>query len=164
MCFKYSEQCMYLSVPCLSGLCVSLRCTVYQVSPDLAFFDSSFRWVKDHEAFGEELKGSGSLRAEGEEPIESYQGSYRCYASNILGTAMTQVVQIIVECESLTSLHSLTHTLTHGQPRHGGTDIKSCSNTQLVKHVHVHIHPKLYSHMHYITCRHHEDVMTNDVH
>ncbi|XP_076022199.1 neural cell adhesion molecule L1.1-like [Genypterus blacodes] len=57
----------------------------------------TYRWVKDDQAFGEELQGSGVLR--GEEPIESYQGNYRCYASNILGTAMTQVVQIIIESQ-----------------------------------------------------------------
>ncbi|XP_078144162.1 neural cell adhesion molecule L1.1-like [Centroberyx gerrardi] len=56
-----------------------------------------FRWVKDGEAFGPERKASGSLRAEGEEPLSDYQGSYRCYASNTLGTAMTHTIKLITE-------------------------------------------------------------------
>ncbi|XP_026189309.1 neural cell adhesion molecule L1.1-like isoform X2 [Mastacembelus armatus] len=59
----------------------------------------TFRWVKDGETFGAELKGSGTLRADEEEPLNSYEGSYRCYASNTLGTAMTQTVKVIVESQ-----------------------------------------------------------------
>ncbi|KAM7410733.1 hypothetical protein PAMA_020938 [Pampus argenteus] len=57
----------------------------------------SFRWVKDGKPFGAEQKGSGTLRVDEDEPLNSYQGYYRCYASNTLGTAMTQTVQVIVE-------------------------------------------------------------------
>lgn len=64
----------------------------------------SFRWVKDGEVFGSEYKESGTLRAEGDELLDSYEGLYRCYASNTLGTAMTQTVQVIVERKS----HKLT--------------------------------------------------------
>ncbi|KAG7521394.1 neural cell adhesion molecule L1-like isoform X2 [Solea senegalensis] len=57
----------------------------------------TFRWVKDGEVFGPQLKNTGTLRAEEDEPLDSYDGFYRCYASNTLGTAMTQTIQVIVE-------------------------------------------------------------------
>uniref|UniRef100_A0A3P8UED9 Neural cell adhesion molecule L1.1 n=1 Tax=Cynoglossus semilaevis TaxID=244447 RepID=A0A3P8UED9_CYNSE len=56
-----------------------------------------FRWVKDGAEFGEELQGSGTFKAEKESVLDFYEGVYRCYASNILGTAMTDVVRVIVE-------------------------------------------------------------------
>uniref|UniRef100_A0A3B4VMP3 Neural cell adhesion molecule L1.1-like n=1 Tax=Seriola dumerili TaxID=41447 RepID=A0A3B4VMP3_SERDU len=56
-----------------------------------------FRWVKDGKEFGFERKGSGTLQAEDDEPLDAYEGHYRCYASNNLGTAMTQTVHVIVE-------------------------------------------------------------------
>lgn len=61
---------------------------------------SSFRWVKDGEGFFSERKGSGTLRVKDEQSLELYHGIYRCYASNPLGTAMTQTVKVTVECES----------------------------------------------------------------
>uniref|UniRef100_A0A667Z1U1 Neural cell adhesion molecule L1 n=1 Tax=Myripristis murdjan TaxID=586833 RepID=A0A667Z1U1_9TELE len=60
-----------------------------------------FRWVKDGNEFGSERTGSGSLRAEEDEPLSTYQGTYRCYASNNLGTAMTHAVQLIIERERI---------------------------------------------------------------
>uniref|UniRef100_A0A665VLK2 Neural cell adhesion molecule L1.1-like n=1 Tax=Echeneis naucrates TaxID=173247 RepID=A0A665VLK2_ECHNA len=57
----------------------------------------TFRWVKDGEAFGSERPGTGTLRAEDDEPLEVYDGNFRCYASNMLGTAMTKTVRVIVE-------------------------------------------------------------------
>ncbi|CAN9515239.1 unnamed protein product [Ophioblennius macclurei] len=57
----------------------------------------TFRWVRNGTAFGSELEGSGRLQAQAERPLESYEGFYRCYASNSLGTAMTPVVRVIVE-------------------------------------------------------------------
>ncbi|TDH11103.1 hypothetical protein EPR50_G00082370 [Perca flavescens] len=59
----------------------------------------TFRWVKDGEAFGSERTGSGTLRAEDEVPLSSYEGLYRCYTSNSLGTAVTQSIQVIVEAQ-----------------------------------------------------------------
>lgn len=56
--------------------------------------------------FLSERKGSGTLRAEDEEPLELYNGTYRCYASNPLGTAMTQTVKVIVERESRPQIHT----------------------------------------------------------
>lgn len=70
------------------------------------FFRSSFRWEKDGEAFGSNRTDSGTLHAEEDEPLESYQGLYRCFASNTLGTAMTHAVQVIVERESNTLVHT----------------------------------------------------------
>ncbi|KAM3872144.1 neural cell adhesion molecule L1.1-like [Diretmus argenteus] len=61
----------------------------------------SFRWVKDGEAFGTERKASGSLRAEGAEPLSTYGGFYRCYASNDLGTAMTPTIRLITESQPI---------------------------------------------------------------
>ncbi|KAK2851997.1 hypothetical protein Q5P01_008273 [Channa striata] len=59
----------------------------------------TFRWVRDGQVFGSEHKGSGTLQADETEPLDLYNGSYRCYASNPLGTAMTQVVKVIVESQ-----------------------------------------------------------------
>ncbi|XP_068566599.1 neural cell adhesion molecule L1.1-like isoform X2 [Cebidichthys violaceus] len=59
----------------------------------------TFRWVKDGEAFRSERKESGTLQGDDEEPLDSYEGWYRCYASNTLGTAMTKNIQVIVEAQ-----------------------------------------------------------------
>uniref|UniRef100_A0A7N6B015 Neural cell adhesion molecule L1 n=1 Tax=Anabas testudineus TaxID=64144 RepID=A0A7N6B015_ANATE len=59
----------------------------------------SFRWVKDGEGFFSERKGSGTLRVKDEQSLELYHGIYRCYASNPLGTAMTQTVKVTVESQ-----------------------------------------------------------------
>uniref|UniRef100_A0A665VLJ3 Neural cell adhesion molecule L1.1-like n=1 Tax=Echeneis naucrates TaxID=173247 RepID=A0A665VLJ3_ECHNA len=67
----------------------------------------TFRWVKDGEAFGSERPGTGTLRAEDDEPLEVYDGNFRCYASNMLGTAMTKTVRVIVERESRTQRHKV---------------------------------------------------------
>ncbi|XP_055747076.1 neural cell adhesion molecule L1.1-like isoform X2 [Salvelinus fontinalis] len=58
----------------------------------------SFRWVKD----GKKLNwmghsGSGNFTAHGDKPLSDYQGHYRCYADNTLGTAMTHTVKLIAE-------------------------------------------------------------------
>ncbi|MEQ2244238.1 hypothetical protein ILYODFUR_015117, partial [Ilyodon furcidens] len=58
------------------------------------------RWVKDGAQFGREQKGSGKVNASEygkEAPLESFSGIYQCFASNDLGTAMTQTVEVIVE-------------------------------------------------------------------
>ncbi|KAK5624109.1 hypothetical protein CRENBAI_015025 [Crenichthys baileyi] len=58
------------------------------------------RWVKDGVQFGREQKGSGKVNASeyGKEvPLESFAGIYQCFASNELGTAMTQTVEVKVE-------------------------------------------------------------------
>ncbi|XP_036068809.1 neural cell adhesion molecule L1.1 isoform X2 [Oryzias melastigma] len=57
----------------------------------------SIRWRKNGVEFGTEHSGSGTLQTTAEEAVENYTGNYRCYASNILGTAMTQEVKVIVE-------------------------------------------------------------------
>lgn len=59
----------------------------------------SFHWVKDRQQIRSGLH-SGTLLAEEDEPLQQFEGHYRCYASNIYGTAMTQSVHVIVEGES----------------------------------------------------------------
>lgn len=58
-----------------------------------------FRWLKDGELFGSETEGSGTLRGDNSS-LDMLEGEYRCYASNSLGTAMTQTVKVNVERES----------------------------------------------------------------
>lgn len=67
----------------------------------------SFRWVKDGKQFGEVLLESGSLTAGPDEDLKSYQGSYRCYVANELGTAVSDLVHLITERESVLK-HRLT--------------------------------------------------------
>ncbi|KAM9342378.1 neural cell adhesion molecule L1.1-like [Pholidichthys leucotaenia] len=68
----------------------------------------TFRWVKDGDAFGPELEGSGTLKAiEGEDSLETYKGFFRCYASNTLGTAITQMVKITVETQPTLKQHKV---------------------------------------------------------
>lgn len=81
----------------------------------------SFRWVKDGEMFGSQREGSGTLRAEEDEPLDLYEGHYRCYASNNLGTAMTQSVQVIVEGESHTHTLLQNTLLSHDRGQLGPT-------------------------------------------
>ncbi|XP_045071264.1 neural cell adhesion molecule L1.1-like isoform X2 [Coregonus clupeaformis] len=58
----------------------------------------SFRWVKDGQKLNwMEHKGSGNFTANGDKPLSDYQGHYRCYADNTLGTAMTHTVKLITE-------------------------------------------------------------------
>uniref|UniRef100_A0A8C5CJ83 Neural cell adhesion molecule L1.1-like n=1 Tax=Gadus morhua TaxID=8049 RepID=A0A8C5CJ83_GADMO len=76
--------------------------TLDQLSALLSFlfpFPFQFRWVKDGHQFGEELMGNGTLLGAGVKPedINDYEGHYRCLASNMLGTAMTNTVELIVE-------------------------------------------------------------------
>ncbi|XP_045912589.1 neural cell adhesion molecule L1.1-like isoform X1 [Micropterus dolomieu] len=82
-----------------------------------------FRWVKDGEPFGVERKESGTLRAEDDEPLETYEGYYRCYASNILGTAMTQTIQVIVEPQPVL----LKQQKIHKRASEGDSIILSCN-------------------------------------
>uniref|UniRef100_A0A672LGP6 Neural cell adhesion molecule L1.1-like n=1 Tax=Sinocyclocheilus grahami TaxID=75366 RepID=A0A672LGP6_SINGR len=57
----------------------------------------SFRWVKDGKQFGEVLFESGTLTADDTEELRFYQGSYRCYVANELGTAVSGLVHLITE-------------------------------------------------------------------
>ncbi|XP_077464722.1 neural cell adhesion molecule L1.1-like [Stigmatopora argus] len=59
----------------------------------------TFRWVKDGQTFESERTGSGTIEVSEDEVLELYQGTFRCYASNVLGTAMTHTVHINVEAQ-----------------------------------------------------------------
>lgn len=87
---------MFIIINCLTLI---LKLLMWQWVLCSAF---RFRWEKDGKEFGSETMVSGTLKAKKEEPLESYAGFYRCYASNSLGTAMTQTVKVIVERESPT--------------------------------------------------------------
>ncbi|XP_059188930.1 neural cell adhesion molecule L1.1-like isoform X2 [Centropristis striata] len=94
----------------------------------------TFRWVKDGEAFSSERKGTGTLRAEEEEPLESYAGYYRCYASNDLGTAMTQTIQVIVEPQPVLLKQQKVHKRAYA----GESMILSCNPPQSSTPPHIH--------------------------
>uniref|UniRef100_UPI0037E9105F neural cell adhesion molecule L1.1-like isoform X2 n=1 Tax=Semicossyphus pulcher TaxID=241346 RepID=UPI0037E9105F len=83
----------------------------------------TFRWVKDGETFRSEHQGSGTLRAEEEDSLDTYQGDYRCYASNTLGTAMTQSVRVIVEAQPVLQKQQKVHKRTY----EGESIILSCN-------------------------------------
>ncbi|KAI4872671.1 hypothetical protein NFI96_004120 [Prochilodus magdalenae] len=57
---------------------------------------TSFRWVKDGELL-EDSGDSGIITADENADLKSYQGRYRCYASNDLGTAVSDVIELITE-------------------------------------------------------------------
>uniref|UniRef100_A0A3B3T2J7 Ig-like domain-containing protein n=1 Tax=Paramormyrops kingsleyae TaxID=1676925 RepID=A0A3B3T2J7_9TELE len=63
-----------------------------------------FRWLKDGQQFDPAAdprlsvsENSGSFSISGEGPISQYQGRYRCYASNELGTAVSTEARLITE-------------------------------------------------------------------
>ncbi|XP_048879246.1 neural cell adhesion molecule L1-like isoform X2 [Brienomyrus brachyistius] len=63
-----------------------------------------FRWLKDGQQFDPAAdprlsvsENSGNFTASGEGPISQYQGRYRCYASNELGTAVSTEARVITE-------------------------------------------------------------------
>ncbi|NP_571458.1 neural cell adhesion molecule L1.1 precursor [Danio rerio] len=57
----------------------------------------SFRWVKDGKQFGEVLSESGTLTPHPTMDLHFYQGTYRCYAANELGTAVSNLVHLTTE-------------------------------------------------------------------
>lgn len=57
----------------------------------------TFRWLKDGEPMELDVVGTGTIKAEKNDSLELYHGSYRCLASNTLGTAVTPTVHVVVE-------------------------------------------------------------------
>ncbi len=85
----------------------SLHLSIYRFKFVFVFspHTDSFRWVKDGKEFRRELFESGTLTADEKEELRSYQGSYRCYVANELGTAVSDLARLITECESLLKHH-----------------------------------------------------------
>ncbi|XP_071314832.1 neural cell adhesion molecule L1.1-like isoform X2 [Trachinotus anak] len=94
----------------------------------------SFRWVKDGEVFGLERTGSGTLRAVEGESLDMYEGYYRCYASNTLGTAMTETVHVIVEPQPVL----LKQQKVHKRAYEGESMVLSCSPPESSTPPHIH--------------------------
>uniref|UniRef100_A0A671YQ68 Neural cell adhesion molecule L1 n=1 Tax=Sparus aurata TaxID=8175 RepID=A0A671YQ68_SPAAU len=94
----------------------------------------TYRWVKDGKKLGSEPKGSGTLRADEDEPLQKYEGQYRCYASNALGTAMTQTVKVIVEPQPVL----LKQQKQHKKAFEGEPMILSCNPPQSSTPPHIH--------------------------
>ncbi|XP_076875026.1 neural cell adhesion molecule L1.1 isoform X2 [Brachyhypopomus gauderio] len=74
-----------------------------------------YRWVKDGKLFRDELFSNGSLTADSESDLKFYQGKYRCYASNALGTAESELIELITEpTPTLTKEKRVHKTVTEG--------------------------------------------------
>ncbi|KAM6982185.1 neural cell adhesion molecule L1.1-like [Tautogolabrus adspersus] len=94
----------------------------------------TYRWIKDGDTFGSERNASGTLKANETESLDSYAGSWRCYASNILGTATTQTVQVIVEAQPvLPKQHKI-----HVKAVEGQSIILACNPPQSSTPPHIH--------------------------
>ncbi|XP_034535251.1 neural cell adhesion molecule L1-like, partial [Notolabrus celidotus] len=94
----------------------------------------TFRWVKNGKMMETTGKGTGTLRASEDEDIESYDGTYLCYASNILGTAMTQTVRVIVEAQPvLQKQHKI-----RAETIEGDSIVLSCSPPESSTPPHIH--------------------------
>uniref|UniRef100_A0A8B9HQS7 Neural cell adhesion molecule L1 n=1 Tax=Astyanax mexicanus TaxID=7994 RepID=A0A8B9HQS7_ASTMX len=88
------------TTPAIIHTFFSVFCCLNSLSVSLLYY--RFRWVKDGLEFDPSKVAvmlspdSGSFKAE-EGAIHHFQGNYSCYASNNLGTAVSNEVQIITE-------------------------------------------------------------------
>ncbi|KAF5893453.1 neural cell adhesion molecule L1.1-like isoform X1 [Clarias magur] len=57
----------------------------------------TFRWEKDGKQFMNETDDSGIFTADEDDELKNYQGTYRCYAKNDLGTAVSGLIHVITE-------------------------------------------------------------------
>uniref|UniRef100_A0A8D3B140 Neural cell adhesion molecule L1 n=1 Tax=Scophthalmus maximus TaxID=52904 RepID=A0A8D3B140_SCOMX len=76
----------------------------------------------------------GRDSSEGDELLDSYEGLYRCYASNTLGTAMTQTVQVIVEPQPVL----LKQQKIHKRAFEGESVVLSCNPPESSTPPHIH--------------------------
>uniref|UniRef100_A0A8C5HJB4 Neural cell adhesion molecule L1.1-like n=1 Tax=Gouania willdenowi TaxID=441366 RepID=A0A8C5HJB4_GOUWI len=94
----------------------------------------TFRWVKDGQELDSEFVGSGTLTADVNKPLEWYAGFYRCYASNALGTAMTERVHVIVEPQPVL----LKKQIVHKEAHEGESIVLSCNPPKSSTPPHIH--------------------------
>uniref|UniRef100_A0AAY5EVQ5 Neural cell adhesion molecule L1.1 n=1 Tax=Electrophorus electricus TaxID=8005 RepID=A0AAY5EVQ5_ELEEL len=75
-----------------------------------------YRWVKDGELLEEDLYITGVLTADSENELKFYQGKYRCYAYNELGTAESELIELITESTPTLPKEKRVHkTVTEGE-------------------------------------------------
>ncbi|KAM9445055.1 neural cell adhesion molecule L1.1 [Clarias gariepinus] len=56
-----------------------------------------FRWEKDGEQFTNQTDNSGIFTADEDDELKSYHGTYRCYAENDFGTAVSGLIHVTTE-------------------------------------------------------------------
>lgn len=108
-----------------------------------------YRWTKDGEQFDpkqvqgiKQLENSGTLiihASNGNVPTR-FNGLYRCYASNILGTAVSSESRIIVESEYLSAYPKVSFLLLPPSFISVPTNSLPSSSSVSLAHSHMHTH------------------------
>lgn len=72
----------------------------------MCYFSRRYRWTKNGQEFDPNQdprlikeEDSGSFLIPNSGNVTEYQGTYRCYASNRLGTAISEEIELIVPSE-----------------------------------------------------------------
>lgn len=108
-----------------------------------------YRWTKDGEQFDPEqvrgikqLENSGTLiiHANNGNVPTRFNGLYRCYASNILGTAVSSESRIIVESEYLNASPKVSFLLPPPSFISVPTNSLPSSSSASLAHTHTHTH------------------------